>query len=52
MLHIVAICLIAVDKSHIVAIYYIAVDMSNRGKICPYKTKKNILDKRRPILST
>ena len=40
MLHIVAICHIAVDMLHIVAIYRIAADMSNRSKICPYKMKQ------------
>ena len=48
-LYIVAICYIAVDMLHIVAICHIAVNMSNRNKICPYKMKKNVLDKRRPI---
>ena len=42
MLHIVAICHIAVDMSHIVTIYHIAVDMSNCSKICPYKMKKMV----------
>ena len=40
MLHIVAICHIAVDMLHIAAICHIAVNTSNRSKICPYKMKK------------
>ena len=40
MLHIVAICHIAVDMLQIVAICHIAVDMSNRSKIYPYKMKQ------------
>ena len=35
--------------SHIATICHISVNMSNWGKICPYKMRKNVLDKRRPI---